>query len=80
MKQPFAKEHCPFGLNSSKIDCAKVTLLREVTLTAVQLSSILNFTQLTCTEKFKIEPKCAAVKVTSLSEVALTQSILPNFG
>ena len=31
----------------------------------------LNFSQLPCTTKFKIEPKCAAVKVTLLNEVFL---------
>ena len=39
-------------------------------MTAVHLGSFLNFAQLACTAKFKIEPKCAAVKVTPLTEVA----------
>jgi hypothetical protein len=40
-------------------------------LTDAHLGSILNFDQLSCTAKFKIEPKCAADKVTPLTEVAL---------
>ena len=51
---------------------SKATSLREVTLTAAHLGSFLNFAQLARTATFKIEPKCTAVKVTSLSEVALT--------
>ena len=52
----------------------KVKLLREVTLMAQHFFLILNFTQLACTKKFKIEPKCATVKVTSLSEVEIACS------
>ena len=55
----------------------KAKLLREVTLTAADLGSFLNFTQLGRMTKFKIEPKCAAVKVTSLSEVALVATADP---
>ena len=51
---------------------SKATSLREVTLTAAHLGSFLNFAQLAHTATFKIEPKCTAVKETSLSEVALT--------
>ena len=51
---------------------SKATSLREVPLIAGHLGSFLNFVQLACTATFKIEPKCTAVKVTSLSEVALT--------
>ena len=40
-------------------------------MTAVHLGSFFNFPQLACTAKFKIEPKCAAVKVTPLTEVVL---------
>ena len=40
-------------------------------MTAAHLGSFLNFDQLSRTAKFKIEPKCAAVKVTPLTEVAL---------
>ena len=40
-------------------------------MTTANLGSFLNFAQLACMAKFKIEPKCAAVKVTPLSEVAL---------
>ena len=35
------------------------------------MGSFLNFAQLACTAKFKIGPKCAAVKVNPLTEVAL---------
>ena len=48
----------------------KATLVRGVTLTAAQLGSILNFAQVACMAKFKIEPKCEAVKVTPLTEVS----------
>ena len=40
-------------------------------MTAAHLGSFLNFDQLSRTEKFKIEPKCTAVKVTPLTEVVL---------
>ena len=40
-------------------------------MTAAHLGSFLNFDQLSCTAKFKIEPKCAVVKVTPLTEVVL---------
>ena len=49
----------------------KATSVRGVTLTAAHLGSFLNFAQLGCIAKFKIEPKCAAVKVMPLTEVAL---------
>ena len=52
----------------------KATSIRGVTLTAAHLDSCLNFSQLTCMAKFKIEPKCAAVKVTSPTEVILQWS------
>ena len=48
---------------------AKAILVRGFTLTASHLVSFLNFAQLACTAKFNIEPKCAAVKVTPLTEV-----------
>ena len=54
---------------------AKAILVRGFTLTASHLVSFLNFAQLACTAKFKIEPKCAAVKVTPLTEAPLQ-----NFG
>ena len=41
------------------------------TLTEAHLGSFMNFSQLSRTAKFKIEPKCPAVKVTFLSKVAL---------
>ena len=50
---------------------SKATSLREVNLTAAHLGSFLNFAQLARMAKFKIEPKCAAVKVTSLTEFIL---------
>lgn len=50
---------------------SKVKLLIEVTLTAAHFGFYLNFTQLACTVKFKVRPKCAAVQVTFLSHVAL---------
>ena len=43
-------------------DCGELKLLREVTLTAADLGSYFNFTQLASIAKFKIEPKCAAFK------------------
>ena len=45
--------------------------VRGITLTSARLGSFVNFAQLACMAKFKIEPKCAAVKVTPLTEVAL---------
>ena len=55
----------------------KATSVRGVTLTAAHLGSFLNFAQLARMAKFKIELKCAVVKVTplsqSLTEVALVQ-------
>ena len=56
---------------SKNIGLTKAKLLREVTLTEAHLGSFLNFSQLACKAKFKIEPKCPAVKVTFLSKVAL---------
>ena len=46
-------------------------LLTKTTLT--NLGSILNFAMQASWAKFKKEPKCAAVKVTPLTEVALVQ-------
>ena len=48
----------------------KATSVRGVTLTAAHLGSFLNVARMA---KFKIELKCAAVKVTPLTEVALVQ-------
>ena len=39
-------------------------------MTAAHLGTILNFAQVARKAKFKIESKCAAVKVTPLTEVA----------
>ena len=47
-----------------------------VTLTAVHFGSFLNFAQLPYTAKLKIETKCAAVKVTPLTEVALVVRLI----
>ena len=46
-------------------------MMEHVTLTAAPLGSFINFAQLAGTAKFKIEPKCSAVKVTPLTEDAL---------
>ena len=54
------------------VDHVNSKLLREVTLNAVHLGSFFSFAQLAHTAKFKIEPKRAAVKVTSLSKFKLT--------
>ena len=53
----------------------KATSVRGVTLTAAHLGSFLNFAQLACMAKFKIELKCAAVKVAPPIEVALNSTI-----
>ena len=55
---------------------AKATSVRGITLTAAHLGSILNFAMQPSWAKFKKEPKCAAVKVTPLTEVALRRNCL----
>ena len=55
---------------------SKATSVRGITLTAAHLGSFVNFAQLACMAKFKIEPKCAAVKVTPLTEVALVRRLV----
>ena len=49
---------------------AKATSAKGIDLNAAYLGSFLNFAQLACSAKFKIEPKCAEVKETLLTEVA----------
>ena len=46
------------------------TSVRGITLTAA------HFAQLACMEKIKTEPKCAAVKVTPLTEVAIDPTLI----
>ena len=46
-------------------------------MTAAQLGSILNFAQVACKAKFKIEPKCAAVKV--LPQIEVSNDFYVNF-
>ena len=52
------------------------TSVRGITLTAAHFGSFLNFAQLACMEKIKTEPKCAAVKVTPLTEVAIDPTLI----
>ena len=61
------------GTGYVKYPLIKATSVRDVTLTAAHLGSFLNFAQLARMAKFKIELKCAAVKVKPLTEVALVQ-------
>ena len=52
----------------------KAFVFKGSPLTTADLGSFLNFAQLACKAKFKIEPKCAAVKLTLLTEIALEKS------
>ena len=64
------------GTGYVKYPIIKSTSVRGVTLTASHLVSFLNFAQLPYTAKLKIETKCAAVKVTPLTEVALVVRLI----
>ena len=57
-------------LNSKPVLPCKATSVRGITLTLAHLGSILNFAVQASWAKFKKEPKCTAVKVMPLTEVA----------